>query len=492
MKKWVIVVLAIVLAIVVLAGVIAVRTLTYTSKQVTVSQKVSYPIDIDQALGRFREGLQIPTVSNVTPVDHSQFIKFREFLERSFPTVHSTLERLINNEYNLIYIWKGSDPQKKPILLTGHYDVFRATDEGWKYPPFSATVADGYIWSRGTIDDRASVTSIMEALEYLAKSGFKPERTIYIGLGQDEEGGGRQGAQKIAEYFKSEGLQFECIMDEGLVTTQGVFPGLPSSQWFDLVGTSEKGFLNLKLTAEAEGGHSSMPPKLTSVGMLAVAIEKLENNPFPARWVAATSDMFDYLGPETGFPQKMIFANMWLFGPIVQEQLAANPKSDAVIRTTTAPTVFQAGDQPASMPGTATAVVNLRLLPGDTMKSATERVKAVINDPRIKIEPITDGEGVWDGPADSNSNSWSYQVLSKTVREVMPDVLVTPCLVTGATDVRYYINAGLSPNVFRTLPARIPITDVTLAHGINERISVSAYGEMINYYIQLMHNFCGN
>ncbi len=186
---------------------------------------------MEGAVQRMSAALQIPTVSNVQPVDHAQFTRYREFLEKSFPLVHARLERQINNQYNLIYVWKGSDPQQKPILLMAHYDVFSAAEPDWKYPAFSGTVADGYIWGRGAIDMKSSGMSILEAMEYLLQNGYQPTRTMYLALGQDEENGGRQGAQQEVAFFQSQGLQFESVLDEGEFIVKGVLPGLPKTQW---------------------------------------------------------------------------------------------------------------------------------------------------------------------------------------------------------------------------------------------------------------------
>ena len=480
-----------VLAVVILlSSVVTVKTLTFTSRQIPVTDKVIYPLDTEQVLARVSEGIQIPTVSNAGPIDYDQFTRFREFLEESYPIVHSTLERKIINDYSLVYIWKGSEPQKKPILLMAHYDVFNVVDaNAWKYPPFSGTIAEGYIWGRGILDDKASAIGLMEAMEYLIKSGFKPTRTIYVALGHDEEGGGHQGAKKEAEYFKSQGLQFETMIDEGMIITKGVLPGLPEGQWIALIGTEEKGFLNLKLSAKALGGHSSMPPRQTSIGIVAEAVAKLENHPFPARWDKATIDLLDYVGPETALPYKVIFANRWLFGPVLLSQFAANPKSDAVLRTTIAPDVFNAGEQPASMPETATAIVNFRPMPGDTMQSVTDQVREIINDPRVSIEPVTGDEGVWETPPISTSDTWSFQTLNKTIREVIPGTLVAPTLITGGTDGRYFAAEDLALSWYRILPAKIATEDLAGMHGVNERMLESSYLDMVNTYIHLMINF---
>jgi carboxypeptidase PM20D1 len=486
MEKWRIVLLSVLGVIVLLACIIAVRTATITSKQMQVKEKASYPIDINKAAERLSGAIKFKTVSNPNPakVDYTQLVGLQEYMQRSFPLVHSNFEKKVINNYGLIYIWKGSDPQKKPMMLLGHQDVVPVAAEGWKHEPFSGDIADGFIWGRGTLDDKSCIFSILEAAEYLIRAGFKPTRSIYFAFGFDEEVGGKEGAAKISEYLKAQNLQFEYIIDEGMVITQGAAPGVkpPAA----LIGTAEKGYLSLELIAEAAGGHASMPPKQTTVGILAAAINKLENSPFPIHMTGPVLDLFDYLGPEMTFPYNMLFANRWLFGPVIQAQMASLPSTNAAIRTSTAPTMFQGSQQDNVLPSKATAVVNFRILPGETMQSVEERVKKVINDPRVKVQRLARLAN--DPSSISSINTWSFGVVMKTIREVMPDVLVAPMLVLGGTDCQHYV--ALSPSIYRFLPHRLYGDDAKMIHGTNEKIAVRNYGEMINYYIQLVKNSC--
>jgi len=486
MKKWVIAVLSVALLIVILVAVIAVRTVTFTSKQIPVSGKVTYPVDIDRAAGRLSGAIQFKTVSSQDPseIDYEQFRLLQEHLEKAFPVVHSALDKKVIGEYSFLYVWKGTDTQKKPILLLAHQDVVPAEDIGWEYPPFSGTVAAGYIWGRGALDDKSAICGPMEAIEYLIKEGFKPARSIYLAVGHDEEIGGSDGAGKIAEYLKSQGLQFEYVLDEGLVVTQGIVPGVSAPA--ALVGTAEKGYLTLELIAEGEGGHSAMPPPQTMVGILATAIDKLQNNPFPIRMSGPTGDLFEYLGPEMKFPNNMVFANMWLFGPVVKGKLSVSPATNATIRTTMAPTMFQGSTKENVLPTQARAAVNFRLLPGDTVQSVTEQVQKIIDDPRVVVRSSAH-PGVEPSPI-SSAETWSFGIMNKTIRDVMPDVVVAPSLVVVTTDCKYYVE--LSPSIYRFLPQRLSGEDLTRIHGLNERISIDNYGEFINFYIQLMRNSC--
>ena len=485
MKKWVIVVLCIVAVIVVLGAVLAIRTMTFSSKQLPAGTKVNYKIDTNQAAQRLSESIKFQTVFNedASKVDYEPFAKQQEYLKKTFPLVYSTLDIKVINNYGLLYMWKGSDPQKKPILLLAHQDVVPAVAEGWKYPPFSGTIADGYIWGRGTLDDKCTLLSMLEAMEYLIKDGFQPVRSVYLASGFDEEITGMEGAGKIAQYFKDQGQDFEMITDEGELIITGAIPGIKAP--VALIGTAEKGYLNLELSAESAGGHSSMPPRQTAAGIVAAAVDKLEKNPFPGNLAGPASWMFEYLGPEMTPLYKTIFANMWLLGPVIESQLAASPPTDATLRTTTAPTMLQGSQRENVLPTRASAVVNFRLMPGDSIKSVTQRVIKVIDDPRVIVKEYKGGT---EASPVSGTDTWAFKTFNQSIKDVFPEVLVTPALVNSASDASRYV--GLSPNVLRFLPQRFTSEDLVLLHGTNERISVDNYGEMISFYIQLIKNYC--
>lgn len=485
MKTWVKVVLCIVGVIVLLAAVIAIRTATFTSKQLPAGAKVSYPVDIDQAAERLSGAIKFQTLFNedITKVDYQPFAKQQEYIDNTYPLVHSTLEKKVINNYGLLYTWKGSDPQKKPILLLAHQDVVPAPDEGWKYPPFSGTIADGYIWGRGTLDDKCTLLSMLESIEYLLKDGFQPSRTIMLASGFDEEVTGMEGAGKIATYLKGQGQQFEYITDEGSLIISGAIPGIKAP--VALIDTAQKGYVNLRLAAESEGGHSSMPPPQTASGIIAAAVDRLQKNPFPAKLAGVAAQMFEYLGPEMSPLYKTLFANVWLLRPVLEGQLSASNSTNAMLRTTTAPTMLQGSDRPNVLPTQATAVANFRIIPGETIDSVTKRVNAVINDPRVKVTVLP---GSNEPSPVTGMDSWAFTTYSQTVHEVFPEAVIAPSLSVAGSDAVHYI--GLSPNTLLFLPQRLDTQGLEMLHGTNEKISLSNYGEMISFYIQLIKNSC--
>jgi carboxypeptidase PM20D1 len=413
------------------------------------------------------------------------FINFQKFLEESYPKVHRVLKKEIVGEYSLLYMWQGADDKELPVLLSAHYDVVPAEPESggdWTYPPFDGRIADGFIWGRGTLDDKMSVLGTMEAVEILLREGFVPRRTVYLAFGHDEEIGGQQGAAKIAALLKSRGVKLDYVLDEGLTITEGIVPNI--SKPVALIGLAEKGCLSVELSIESEGGHSMMPPKQTAIGILSSAINRLENNPFPARMEAPVRKMFETLAPEMPFGMKIVFSNLWLFEGIVKKKLAGAPRTNAIIRTTVAPTIFQAGVKENVLATKARAVVNYRILPGDTIDKVLQHVRKTVDDPRIKVTALERLKSEPSKIADMKSKS--YKEVRQAIQQTFPEVIVAPGLVIAATDSRYY--SPMTNNILHFSPTRLGPEDLSRIHGINERISVKNYDEVVKFYKQLIGN----
>ncbi|GAA4448103.1 M20 family peptidase [Nibrella saemangeumensis] len=474
-------------ALLLLIVTLILRTLFFTSRQLTNVPPAPAVAVSDSAVTRLAQALRIRTVSyaDYSLTDTTQFDQFVRFLERSYPLVHSRLKRETFNQYGLLYQWPGRNPTLKPVLLMGHYDVvpvIQGTERMWKRPPFAGLIENGYIYGRGTLDDKTTVLGILEATEFLLQSGFQPERTIYLAFGQDEEASGNRGARTIANALKSRNITFDYVLDEGgTIKTDGM-PGL--TRPVALVGIAEKGYVSLELSAVGQGGHSSMPPPRTSIGLVADAVATLEKHPFPARLDAGANHLFSYIGPEMPFGQRLVFANRWLFSPIVKNILAGANSSNAMIRTTTAPTIFQAGVKDNVLPIDAKAILNFRILPGETPTSVIERVREVIDNEAITVTEF--GQFSSSPSPLSDPNAPAFQRLHQTIRSVFPEVIVAPYLMLGATDARYF--TGLSPNVYRFLPTRLNDEEIKSIHGTNERISISDYKKIIQFYATLIRN----
>jgi len=475
------------LGLVLLVSVILLRTMNLTSKQVQAGAAIDVPLDGQGIAERLAQAIRFQTTSHQDPAQFrgQEFSGLHEHLEQAFPLAHAALTKEIVEGHSLIYAWKGQQEELKPILLMGHMDVVPAesgTESDWAYPPFEGRLAEGYIWGRGSMDDKNAVLGVLEAVEMLLKEGFQPRRTVYLAFGHDEEIGGQRGAAQIAALLHSRGVELEYVLDEGLSITEGIVPNV--SKPVALVGIAEKGYVSIKLTVQSEGGHSSMPPKHTAIGILSKAILKLERNQLPLRMDGPARQLFGKLAPEMSFAMRMVFANLWLFGGLVKRQLAASPASNAMVRTTTAPTMLEAGVKDNILPTTARAVVNFRLLSGDSVAGVIEHARQAIDDPRVKIEPM---KGFGGEPSFvSDTESPSFSALEHTIRQVFPKVLVAPGLVMGATDSRHYAN--LTNRIYRFTPTWMRPEDLDRIHGTNERISIENYAQAVRFYVQLIRN----
>src|SRR5712692_11456707 len=337
----------------------------------------SSAIDRDRAAEHLAAAIRFRTVSHQDPSedDRTQFAGLRTFLARTYPKVHRSLVRELVNGDGLLYTWKGADASAKPVLLMAHQDVVPiepGTEGRWAHPPFGGAIADGFVWGRGALDDKASLVFLMEAVESLLAEGFQPRRTVYLASGFDEEVGGLAGATKIAELLGSRGVRLDYVLDEGRALTQGIVPDL--KQPVASIGIAEMGFLSVELVAETEGGHSSRPPRQTSIGVLAAAIERLERRQLPARLRGAPRLELETLAPSMPFGRRVMLSNLWLFAPLVVRALEQNPTTNSMVRTTTAPTIFQAGVKENVLPSKARAVVNFRILPGDSVAGVLAHV----------------------------------------------------------------------------------------------------------------------
>jgi len=474
------------MVMVVLVGILVIRTLSFSSRQIPVAPVAPFPVHPD-VHGRLAGALSFPTIS-LAPVDTQAFLNLDTFLLDNYPLADSLLWRTTFSGLSTLLRWPGKTASLEPVLLLAHKDVVPPDSNSldrWTYPPFSGQLAEGNIWGRGAIDDKGSLLAIMEAIETLLEEGYQPDRTMYFAFGHDEEIGGSQGAAMMADWLRQEGIRFEFVLDEGMLLVEDGGGGL--DQPLAVIGIAEKGMLTLQLKVNTSGGHSSRPPGETAIGILAAAIQKLQDNPFPARLDGATRLMLDHIGPESGMLEKMVFANSWLTRKLLMAQLEKNPGTNAMIRTTIAPTIFKSGVKSNVLPATAEAHINFRILPGETPETVTQRVKEIINDPRIAVVANEKEDNTPPSPV-SSIETFGFRVIEKTIREIFPGVIVAPGLVIAGTDSKHY--EGLAKGVYRFLPLAITNEELSQFHGNDERIAEEDYANMIRFYRQLILNSC--
>ncbi|MGH7679273.1 MAG: M20 family peptidase [Gemmatimonadaceae bacterium] len=477
-------------AVLLVVALVVFRTARFGSTRPAVEPAPHVTIR-DGAAARLAGSLRIRTISNEDPAafDAQAFRNLHVYLETAFPRVHSQLRREVVATHSLLYTWLGTDTSLQPVLLMGHLDVVpveHGTEKQWKQDPFGGLVADGFIWGRGAIDNKATVVGTLEAVEMLLSEGFRPKRTVYLAFGHDEELGGTKGAREIAALLTQRGVKLQMVVDEGGVIGQGIVPGVSAPT--ALVGIAEKGFASLELSVRAAGGHSSLPPPQSAIGILSAAIARLEAQQMPARLEVPTRLLFERIGAQLPFAQRVVFANLWLGRPLVLRSLEGSPATNAMVRTTTAVTVFQAGTKDNVLPAHARAVLNFRLLQGDSVAGVVEHARRVIDDARIEIR--TAGAFAAEPSAVSSAEDATFKALERTIRSVAPDAIVAPYPVVVVTDARHY--SGLSRNIFRFLPLRLSSGDLARMHGTDERVAVRDYEGAIRFYRHLIASAATN
>ena len=486
MRKLMALIVVVVLAVLLAVGV---RTFTMPSRQLAVAAVAPVAVDVAGASGRLGAAVRFKTIASMSDADANaaEFTGLHALLQASFPKAHAVMKREVIGSYGLLYTWPGSDPKAAPIALMAHQDVVPiapGTESDWQQPPFSGAVSGGFVWGRGAWDDKGNLMSMLEAVELLAGSGFTPRQTVYLVFGHDEELGGHRGAEQVAKLFKQRGVQLQFIVDEGLLITEGVLKGLDKPA--ALVGVAEKGYLTVQLTASATPGHSSMPPpqpEASSIGMLAAGLARLDDKQMPLAIRGLSQDMFESIAPEMSGLNRVFLSNLWLFKPVIESQLKKAASTSAMMRTTTALTVINAGNADNVLPGRANALVNFRLAPGDSSDQVVEHVSKVLANPAIQVEKAV---GFSEASRVAATDAPGFRLINQTLRQLHADVVVAPGLMLGATDSRHF--GEVADNIYKFSPVRATSEDLKRFHGTNERISSANYAELIQFYHQLLRN----
>ena len=467
--------------VVALAAVVLGRAIAFRSRRYTVEPEQGVEIDVQKAAERLSGAVQIATITASDPekADREPFEQFIRYLEQAFPAAHAVLERETVNEYSLLYRWKGRDEGMKPALLMAHIDVVpveEGTEQDWQHPPFSGALADGFVWGRGTMDIKNQVVLILEAVEHLLAEGFTPPGDFYLAFGHDEEVRGEDGAFKIAELLQSRGVTFEYVLDEGGAVTIGAMPGVERP--IALVGIAEKGYADVRITAEGEAGHSSMPPMHTAAGKIGRAVVDLERKQRPTRINPYLKEMLAYIGPEMKFGLRLVLANLWLFGPLFKAIFKATRAGNALLRTTTAVTILEGGSEPNVLPRKAGAVINYRIAPGESVSELLDHIRGIVGE-KIKLEPLVTTEPSKISPVDSSG----FKAIERAVYAIFPEAVTVPYIVMGGTDAIRY--EPLCDQIYRFTPMLISSEDLERMHGTNERLSLENVERGVRFYIEL-------
>lgn len=472
--------------IILLLLVISIKTLRFTSKQLKpVSEKNNYEVDT-LAINHLSSAIRIRNISydNDSLIDYYLFDSLYFFLRKTYPLTFNTLSPQIINGHSLLFHWKSIYNKKKPVILYAHLDVVPAEEEDsskWQFPPFVGAIDSGFIYGRGAIDDKGSVIAILESIEELISKNFKPSRDIYIAFGHDEEVGGEKGAYFIADELEKQGVKAEFLLDEGGLVAIDMVPFVKSP--VALIFTSEKGYYTLELSVKSDGGHSSFPPKDPPIEILSKAIHKIHEHPFEKRMTESVNDFMDYIGPEMNLPFKALFANRWLFQPIIFKEYEKISSANAMIRTTAVTTIIHGGTKENVLPSVVKAKINFRLLPGDSSAAIIQKVKDIIGDDRISVSMMDNTE---EASPVSSVNSKSFKLLQNIIGKIFPDAVVAPSLLIAQTDSRHFHK--VTENIYRFLPIRMDSEILNSIHGTNEKIGINDFMECMAFYKLLIES----
>ncbi|MBI3792196.1 MAG: M20/M25/M40 family metallo-hydrolase [Gemmatimonadetes bacterium] len=473
----------------ILLGVAVARTLALkTPEAVTAPAMTVEAPSADTLAQHLAQAVRFGTVSwsDTLPPNVPALDSLHQWMVKTFPRVHATL-KVEKIEESWLYTWEGSDSRAAPVLLMAHLDVVpveKGSEGTWKHPPFSGDIAEGYVWGRGTLDDKVNAVAELEAIEGLLAKGLTPKRTVLLAFGHNEEVLG-SGARAIAKALEQRGVRLDLVIDEGGALADSVFPGLAKPT--AVVGIAEKGYQSIELIVKGAGGHSSQPPDETAAGVLAAAVARVQAAQLPSRFTGPTEAMLDGMAPHMGFGLKLAMHNRWLFGPVLTAQLLKSPASAAMLRTTTAPTMLSGSPKDNVLPLTARAVINFRILPGETRETVKQHVVEAVHDDRVQV--AFTGIGSDPSPV-SDVTSEEYDALQRTIREITPAAVVVPYLVIGGTDSRHY--SALSRNVFRFSPTHVSASDLKRAHGTDERVAVNNLPDLVRFYSRLVQNVAIN
>jgi len=474
------------------AGPAEASVLKFSAGGVRAPLKSSAAPDVDAAgsvetlARRISRAVSIPTVSyaDYSRIDLKQHRNFHVFLRRAFPLVHKNLEFRKINDYALLYFWKGSEQSLKPYLLAAHFDVVPAEDSShneWAHSPFAGHIDGGFVWGRGTLDIKMSLVAIMHAAESLLAEGYRPARGVYFAFGGDEEIDGKKGARSIASFLAEQGVELEYVLDEGTVIASGMYPGIEEPM--ALVSIAEKGHCNVSLNVSAGGGHSSLPHKENAVGILCKAVTRLDSRPFPARLTDPVRLFLKGISRHSSFPERVVLSRPGLFWPILKIILSRNSNTNAMIRTSAAVTMISGSDKENVLPAAAQANINVRILPGESIRSVLDRIEKVIDDSRVAVRPNPD----WlpNEPVDcSDPLSYGYSAISQAIKRIVPEALILPFLLSGSTDSKHYTT--LTPYIYRFSPVILNQDELKGIHGVNERISMDNIRRCADFYITII------
>ena len=466
-------------AIAVFVAVIAVRTIRFTPKpQPEISDEV-FDFDKDAAVDALAQLIRCKTISynDKSLEDDAEFEKLYALLPQLYPNVFKvcTMERVPDRA--LLFRWPGKTAGD-PAVMMAHYDVVPVDEEKWDKPPFAAIIEDGVLWGRGTLDTKVTINGVLSAANYLITQGFQPEHDIYFAFSGGEEVNGI-GAPNIVSYFADHNITPSIVVDEGGAVVENVFPGV--KQPCGLIGIAEKGMMNAQFKTNSNGGHASSPKPHTPVGILSAACKRVEDHPFKMHLTKPVAEMFDTLGRHSTLLYRMIFANLWCFGWVIDLLgKTGGGEMNALLRTTVAFTQMEGSSARNVIPTEAKMVANMRLNPMDSVESALSYLRKTVGNNAVEVTALES----FEPSRISETNCPAWDSVASAVAETWRGCIVSPYLMVQCSDSRHY--GRISDHVYRFSAMDLTAQERSTIHGNNERIRLETACKAVEFYIRLM------
>ena len=470
---------AIAAIVILFLAVVLLRTLAFKPKaQPAVSDE---PADFDKAaaISALAELVKCKTISRNDPAqeDDAEFQKLIDLLPALYPKVFEACSFQQLPDRALLFRWPGKNAGE-PAVMMAHYDVVPVDEGNWEKPPFDAVIEDGVMWGRGTLDTKATFNGVLSAANHLIGQGFVPENDIYFAFSGGEEVNGK-GAPNIVSYFEANGIIPSLVVDEGGAVVENVFPGV--KQPCGLIGIAEKGMMNAQFRTVSAGGHASAPKPHTPVGILSAACKKVEDHPFKMHLTKPVAEMFDTLGRHSTFLYRMIFANLWSFGWVLDLLgKTGGGEMNALLRTTVAFTQMEGSSARNVIPPEAKMVANMRLNPADSVDGALAYLRKTVGNDAVEITALES----FEPSRVSRTDCEGWEKVSAAVAENWPGCIVSPYLMVQCSDSRHY--GRISDKVYRFSAMDLTSQERATIHGNNERIRLETICKAVSFYIRLM------
>lgn len=464
--------------LILLFAVVLVRTLRFVPQKRKPRKIEKIAVDLERATEELSELIGCRTVSNKNPdlEDRAEFERMPKLLAKLFPAVHKTMTLEMPSDRSLLFRWRG-EGDGAPTVIMAHYDVVSADESAWTRPAFSGTVDNGFLYGRGALDTKLTLSTSLHAAEMLITEGFVPKNDVYFAFGGDEEISGK-GAVAIVDLFERRGIYPSLVLDEGGAVVKGIFPGVKRSA--ALIGIAEKGMADVLYTAKSSGGHASTPKGHTPVTRLARAATRVATHPFPFRLTEPTRLMLDRVTRHSTFGYRMIFGNLWLFAPVLNLITREGGELGAIVRTTVAFTEMHGAYGTNVIPPEASLVSNQRILPGETPESVREHLERAVADSEVKVNILS----AQPPSRVSRVDCAEYEKVEETAQEVWQNAVVSPYLMLACSDSRHW--GRLSDRVYRFSPMEFVGDERASIHGNDERVSLSSIEKSVEFFYRFI------